>query len=711
MMKRFQLFQTALVALVLLGIFSCSKQQERYDDPPWLGGSTIETLEKKGDYTIFLKLMEMANYKIPIEKQLFTLFVPNDAAFNNYFQNNGISSVDVLTKDEAVQLFTLHVLRNPRSKFQLIYEYLYSELQGPDGEYAALFFRKPTLSTSIPYQETVKYYPPQKGKTLLMYTGEKLVPLFSKDYFEDFFGAVDGSDYKFMYPGSTWAGNMNWGNAAITDSEVRTSNGFIYFIDQVIPPQYSIEQYLNANQDKYGLYYDILQRFAVYGNTKVDENRRVLYRKSYDLISNIAEEQGAFTGNEARMKDMFTAYIPNDQVLQEYLNRTVFKSYPNLDSVPKVTLFYILQTQLSRSLGLPSKITKSYFNSFGDATPISMSDIKSAHMCSNGVFYEMNRVLEPNVFTTVPGNLFFNANYSTFLYALNQTNLLGGLSNPNEKVTLFAPTNTEMEAYNIRYNTIKAVIEYKGADNLWKNMNLIDLTMFVQDHIYNGQFPDLSGEGYIEMSSKNFVHYSNGEIQASLNQRLRDKVTIAETLPNDRNGVLYNINGVIKSKYLMGKWLLNDPDVSKFKDLLVKVGMLDTRMKDVTTKDSIPNLKFLAEAEYWTCFIPTNAAMDKALADGEIPTVTEDLKKFLLYHFIRRNVIFDDGKLSGDFSTNRIDEVTPTGIKYSTLKINNTSKSLSIEDHSGRVIQLDHSKANILVRKGVTHKISSVLKY
>lgn len=711
MMKKFQLFQIAMVAMVLLGIFGCSKQQERYEDPPWLGGSTIETLEKKGDYTIFLKLMEQANYKIPIEKQLFTLFVPNDASFKTYFQKNGIPSVESLTKDQSVQLFTLHVLRNPRSKFQLIYEYLYNELQGPDGEYAALFFRKPTLSTSIPYQETVKYYPPQKGKTLLMYTGDKLVPLFSKDYFEDFFGAVDGSDYKFMYPGSTWAGNMNWGNAAITESEVRTSNGFVYFIDQVVPPQKSIEEYLKDNQDKYGLYYDILQRFAVYGNTKVDENRRVLYRKSYDLVSNIAEEQGAFTGNEARMKDMFTAYIPSDQVLQEYLNRKIFKSYPTLDSVPKVTLFYILQTQLSRSLGLPSKITKSYFNSFGDPTPISMSDIKSAQMCSNGVFYEMNRVLEPNVFTTVPGNLFFEAKYSTFLYALNQSNLLGGLSNPNEHVTLFAPTNEQIEKYNIRYNSIKAAIEYKGADNLWKNMNLLDLIIFVQDHIYNGRLEDLSGEGYVEMSSKNYIRYSKGEIQACENLRIRDKVIIAETIPNDRNGILYNINNVIKSKYLMGKWLLNDREVSKFKDLLVKVGMLDTRLKDPNTRDSIPNLKFLAEADYWTGLIPTNDAMSKAEAAGEIPTQTEELKKFLLYHFVRRNVIFDDGLKSGEFSSNMIDEVTPTGVKYATLKFTNVLHNLSIEDRKGNVINVDHSKANILVRKGVVHKIPSVLKY
>lgn len=151
-------------------------------------------------------------------------------------------------------------------------------------------------------------------------------------------------------------------------------------------------------------------------------------------------------------QEMFTGFIPNNEVMQEYLDRFIPLYYDSISEVPKVTLFYILQTQLSRSLGLISKIENGYFNSFGDAMTISRSDINSAFMCSNGVVYETNRVLEPNVFTCVPGTLFFNSNYSTFLYALQETNLLTGLSNPEADVTLFAPTNQMMEDYNIRYD-------------------------------------------------------------------------------------------------------------------------------------------------------------------------------------------------------------------------------------------------------------------
>ena len=719
MKKRNQLLQIPILALVLLlGVFGCNKHQERYGNPPWLGGSSIETLQKRGNYTIFLQLMDKAQYTIPITKQLFTLFAPNDSAFHTYFAANNITSVDNLSVDDARELFTLHVLPNPRSRFQLIYEYLYSELQGPNGEYAALMFRKPTNSTSNPYKETARYYPAQKGNELLMSTGIKLIPLFSLDYFQDFFGTLDGSDYLYMYPGSKWEaghGDMNWGNAMVTESEVRTSNGFIYFIDQVVPPQKNIDQYLLANQDKYGLYYDILQRFATYTASGVDKNKNLLYTKNYNLVSNLAEEQGAFpsTTGESRMKDMYTLFLPSDQILQDYLNKTIYKTYSSLDSVPSVTLYYILQTQISRSLGLISKISKSYFNSFGDPTVIGKNDIKSAHMCSNGVIYETNRVLEPNVFTCVPGTLFFDANYSTFLYALNQSGLLTGLSNPSQNVTVFAPSNKEMETVGIRYDPITATILFLGDDKKWNPMRAIDLNMFVQDHIYLGVLSDLNTDQYVEMSSKNFVHIVNGSIQGADNLRVRQMVNVTQSLPNDKNGILYEVDRPINSNYIMGKYLVYDKDVSKFKDLLVSTKLLDPRFLDQLTRDTIPNLKFVSstEADYWTAFIPTNAAMTQALADGVIPTNSDSLKSWLLYHFIRKNVIFDDGKTSGKFDSERVQSVTAAGTAYAPLTITNSVNNLILTDHSGQVVTIDHSKADILVRKGVVHKISTVLKY
>ena len=682
--------------------------------------------------------MERADYADPIAKQLFTLFVPNDEAYEKYFASAGIASVEDLSDDEARQLFTLQVLRNPRSRFYLIYEYAWSELQTPKAEYASLFHRKETPSTSIPYKEIVRYLPGSEGKEYLIYTGNKNIPLFSQEFFYDYGGAEDGSDYTFMYPGSTWevgypAGmeGLNWHNAQVIPNpelpdelEVRTASGFIYFLDRVVPPMPSIEEYLIANQDKYGLYYDLLQRFANYTGQKVDEDRNIQYRKTYDLVYDLAEERSSSTNTAVPPQNMWAAFIPQDAILQEYLDRTVFQYYSSIDSIPRVTLYYIVQTQLSRELVLKSKLAKGYFNAFGDATDLTPDDLNSGYMCSNGVVYDTKKVLEPNVFTTVPGILFFDANYSTLLSVMNQSNMLSTLSNPDADVTLFATNNEDLETYGVRYNETSDIVEFRGPiDGVWAPMKSTDLVLFAQDQIFQGVIDDLDGTGnYALTTSGNHIYYGENKVGAGENQAKDEFSNILEIEVNEYNGLLVKVDRPIESRIVMGQRLtcaptdpdcaFADPDFSQFADLLVETKLLDDRYRDPTTKEFIPRLKFLAAADYWTAFIPNNAAMDQARLEGLIPEDKDSLKNFLLYHFVIDNVIFDDGKESGIFNTNYTYIDTAQNITVNEiLTVRNQPQNLILEDVSGQEVPVDHADANLLVRQGVMHKINSVLKY
>ncbi|HPR32843.1 MAG TPA: fasciclin domain-containing protein, partial [Prolixibacteraceae bacterium] len=609
----------------------------------------------------------------------------------------------------------------PRSSFQLIYEFAWNELQGPEGEYASLFFRKQTNSRTFPYIEIPKYHPQFKGQERWITFTDKLMPLFSYDYFEDFFGALDGSDYLFMYRNSQWGGNINWHNAMVTDAEVRTSSGFIYYVDQVVPPTPNLEEYMMKNQDKYGVYYDLAQRFANYTTAGFDEQKRQLYYKGYDLDNgfNFADEQGPSPSgdpnNPTRMKDLFTLFVPNNAVMQKYLDERVLKHYPSLDSVPEVLLRNIVKVHIGRSLALISKSSQNYFNSFGDPMELRPDMITDAYMCSNGLLYEMNVVLEPNLFSCVPGFLYFDGQYSTFLNALNFSNLIGELTDPNIPVTLFAPTNDQMEEYGIRYVEASDLIQKRGTDGLWEQMQADELQVFIRDHIYNGVITDLSGEGFLEMSSKNFVYYNNNTLASGENELLDEHTTVAQVEPNERNGMLYLVDKPIKSKWEMGQELMTNPELSEFSALLVETGLLDPNYVDQVTKDTIPNVRFLSEADYWTAFIPDNDAVSTARNGGLIPAWDPEnpdpLKQFLQYHFVRKASIFDDGVLSGAFQSNRIDEITPLGIVYSKLDIANSRHQLVITDHSGQVVNVPHNTANQLVSKGVVHTIPSVFIY
>ena len=110
----------------------------------------------------------------------------------------------------------------------------------------------------------------------------------------------------------------------------------------------------------------------------------------------------------------------------------------------------------------------------------------------------------------------------------------------------------------------------------------------------------------------------------------------------------------------------------------------------------------------------------QARAEGIIPpgwpkttTGRDSVNNFLKYHFVINNVIFDDGKASGIFDTyfTYKDPLDATKTLNAKIEIMNSPNNLSIKDNSGQIVQVDHANANILVRKGVIHKINTVLNY
>jgi uncharacterized surface protein with fasciclin (FAS1) repeats len=175
----------------------------------------------------------------------------------------------------------------------------------------------------------------------------------------------------------------------------------------------------------------------------------------------------------------------------------------------------------------------------------------------------------------------------------------------------------------------------------------------------------------------------------------------------------------LKSRYVIGQYLTTDPEVSEFAELLKSANLLDVRFRDPITREVIPNLKFFAGAKYWTGFIPTNDAMAKAREEGIIPATypkttegRDSINTFLMYHFIKNDVVFDDGQKSGEFNTNHTYRAEDgTTLLNTKIQITNLPNSLTIHDRTGQNVVVDHANAGILVRKGVCHKINTVLKY
>jgi uncharacterized surface protein with fasciclin (FAS1) repeats len=698
-----------LFSVILMMVASCQETPEIYTHPDWLGGSNIETLEKEGDCTIFLALMEKADYRLPIEKQLFALFVPRDDAFKEYFNSRGIGSVDDLSKEEAFRLFTMFVLPNPLSRYQIIYEYAW-DLEGPQGEYGALFFRKRTRSLLPAYKETPLYHPIYAGEELTIETNVPIwIPFFSTEFMEDYFATPDGSDYEFLCRGSKWSGSQ-WHDAMITEAERRTSNGFIYFLDKVVIQHPTADEYLKNNPDKYSTFYNMIQPFATYTRWE-NPKKEIVYRKGYDTdkIYDIANPDGpnAASGSHHVKRDIFTLFMPSNEAWSEYFANNNITDFQDLSEITRI---YLIQSHILRTLALKSKIDNGLGNTFGDVLDVNTdTDITGAYLSNNAAIYDLNRVLEPFIFKTVTGPVFLDLEYSTFLLTMYLADKMNLVSSKDFDVTVFPISNAQFEEIGVRYNEIDNRMEFLTPQERWVEFTAPELSLFIEGFIVKEKLTDLSGEGFVELVSGEYAYYNDNKLFAAGNFEDNDYAEITGSIENDINGMLYYIDTPLKASHnTTAQSMLNDPELSEFFNLMLAANLVTTA-PDPRTFEVVTRINFLRNSNDWTVFAPTNEAIIEARNNGLIPTAVSELRNFIYNHVISENVIFDDGKVSGTFNTRYATSVTPAGTVYSKIQIQNESKNMVITDASGQEVTVPHEDANLLVRSGVIHKIPKAL--
>ena len=703
------LLKNIFLAIILVSIFhSCEIKKEAFENPEWLGGSIFETLEKNGNYTNLIELAEKAEYRDIIESDVYTFFAADDDAFEEYFASLGINSISGISKRDCRSLMALISLYKPRSRQQLIYRYWEgtNEWQDSLSEYMSRYFRYEMPAKYYIEKEVVKYNPNYQGQELAIVNNHKWMPCISEDLFGDIGGKTDGSDYLYFFSNSTWTG-LHWYNGAVIGPEARCSNGFIYYIDQVVPIMPSIEEYMRNNQDKFGVFYDLMQRFATYSTASEEGIEYDIYTKAYNDVRDIASENGPQTlGYEAT--NFYTAYIPTDDVLQEYLNNAFLDGkFASIDSVPVETIIYLLNGHIAGSWVFPSQIKIEFLNPYGENIDFDLdNNVTDAKLLSNGAFYEINMVLEPMAFNAAPGPLFKDNSYSTLLRAFNEVEVIPTLSYPDVPVTVFAADNDKLSEYGIRYNTLTEVFEQQNIFGIWELMEAEDLIDFVYDHIIYKGYDDFSGEGIIYTATGNGVYFNNNTFMAGGNREANEQIGVIDEINSNINGVLYLLDNPIKSpEEDFARYIYGNDDFSEFYSLLDNAGLVDSVADEDDTDLYYKRFKFLLTYENWTGFLPDNDAIADAVANNLIPEDSVELGNFIKYHFVANNLISDFNTVSNDYITAFVDS---TGVHLE-LKIQSEPKQMVVTDGSGEEVQINHNTANVFVRDGIAHRIKTVL--
>src|ERR1700712_1242449 len=88
--------QILLLSLLVFSIVACRKKalDEYYGRPATLEPPMYQQLQSMGRFTNFLALIDKSGYKATMNASgYWTMFAPNDSAFNNFFKDKGIASV------------------------------------------------------------------------------------------------------------------------------------------------------------------------------------------------------------------------------------------------------------------------------------------------------------------------------------------------------------------------------------------------------------------------------------------------------------------------------------------------------------------------------------------------------------------------------------------------------------------------------------------
>ena len=111
-----------LLLAVMVFLINCKKKQwdTYYGRPDTLEPPIYQLLESKGHFRQLLALIDKSSYKNTLNAAgYWTLFAPNDEAFQQYFQASGIGGIDGIDSAKAMAMVQYMLVFNAFNKDRL----------------------------------------------------------------------------------------------------------------------------------------------------------------------------------------------------------------------------------------------------------------------------------------------------------------------------------------------------------------------------------------------------------------------------------------------------------------------------------------------------------------------------------------------------------------------------------------------------------------
>jgi uncharacterized surface protein with fasciclin (FAS1) repeats len=702
-------FRVWILLVILLG--GCEKKfDEYYKIPEDLIGTILDVLREDGQYSQFIKAVELVEFDDILGKTgNFTVFAPDDQAFTEFFTETGYGSLEEVPEEELRGIVFYHIVFWAYSKYMLLYGL---NVQDVEIDYSTLAFKQPT-----------RYVPPVTkeydtlGREYNVYHETKFVPLFSSELFTEL--KLDAaSNYEFLYPDSPFGG-FHVDRAEVTEYDVPAQNGWIHRINRVMVPPPNHDDLLEGISE-YSTFRELIEKSTYYaysssyttaqnneGDVNEDGILDSLFLKMNSVFPSGASpdlENVAFNGYQ----NMLSLFAPTNEALQQFMNDRT----SGYGSIMEIGDFWI-NWYLSHYIGTnywPSQYNSMTSDWEWDLTStlwdcnISEGDIHYSVMASNGPFCGLSKYLLPKIFESVAEPIMGDKNYEWFTDMLVFYLVDKLLNEENLVFTLFAPSNDALRAAGYTFRTgIGGYGLYNDASPLTPVSPGVARDI-VNTHLVFGELEeeDFEEGTFIEASQNTYIGITQDGIYAG------GDLTPSSVGPPEQvsgKGIVYRIDRMMVSPHLSIFEIISNPSTfqqyQKFYQLCYESGLI------VLDENSLPSsLDNLSVGTSYSCFIPTNEALEEGRANGLIPTDPDSLQQFIRYHFVE-GVIFDDGEKSGSFNTTRIDE--ESGYLFNTIEVLNQKHDLRLIDRMDNIRSV--VTANHMAEDGVIHQIDSYLLF
>jgi len=534
-------------------VVSCQDiaDDDHYAPPSWLKGNAWQVLEDEGNYTSFLKAVELTGYKPIVNGQsILTVMAADDQAWQSYLQEQGYSSVeDMNTKapKELKKTVGYHLMYYAYDWDKLV-NFRPNEGDGASEEAkernAGLWYKHRTRSQDD--MEDLRGKLDGVDTTVTVYHYERFLPVLSNRFFQT--KGIDAkTNYEYFYPQSQWSvtgDGFQVSNAHVTSQEATvTDNGYLYHVGQVVKPLETIYQTLkqNSNYSDYISLYDNYAEFQEAATETSEKVGKIVYTLTHGSLPNIACEWPVTNYQQMSTLESkaYSIFAPSNQAIDKFFQNYWTKEggYASLSDLdPLIMRYFILQSFAdSEEPMFPEEINNGLVQtSFGTPIDINTDEVDDRLFCENGVVYGMNDMDAPAIFSSVIGPAFKDTTYQCFLYTLDLSELILSLASNKTQFVTLVPSNKQyyQNEPTMRLNTTTAgrLLEvYSDVDANFATMGQTQARDIVNMHTAQN-VSELKSEGtqVVETQSAfNYWYIHNGQIttNARFNEQLSPTYT------------------------------------------------------------------------------------------------------------------------------------------------------------------------------------------